>query len=252
MTSNHILGVKAVLPDGEVIEIGGESLESIGPDLIGLYVGSEGLFGIALEVTLRLLPKPEAYRTVLAAFHSLEAAGNAVAMVIADGLLPGALEIMDNLAIQAAESAVQAGYPLDAAGLLIVELDGESIVVEQDFKALMEVIEKSGAYEIRIAENAEQRAKIWKGRKSAFSAVGRLSIDYLVQDGVVPRSQLSHALSEINRLGEQNDIQIANVFHAGDGNLHPLILFDGRDDANLARAEEIAGEILHMCIKLGG
>jgi glycolate oxidase len=252
MTSNHILGIKAVLPDGEVIEIGGESLESIGPDLVGLYVGSEGLFGIALEVTLRLLPKPEAYRTVLAAFHSLEAAGNAVAMVIAAGLLPGALEIMDNLAIQAAESAVQAGYPMDAASLLIVELDGESIVVEQDFKALMEVVEESGAYEIRIAEDAEQRAKIWKGRKSAFSAVGRLSLDYLVQDGVVPRSQLSHALSEINRLGEQNDIQIANVFHAGDGNLHPLILFDGRDDANLARAEEIAGEILHMCIKLGG
>ena len=252
MTSNHILGLKAVLPDGEVIELGGESLESIGPDLVGLYVGSEGLFGIALEVTLRLLPKPEAYRTVLAAYHSLEAAGNAVSMVIAAGLLPGALEIMDNLAIQAAEAAVQAGYPLDAVGLLIVELDGESNVVEKEFSSLMEVMEESGAYEIQIAGDADQRAKIWKGRKSAFSAVGRLSLDYLVQDGVVPRSQLSHALSEIKRLGEQNDIQIANVFHAGDGNLHPLILFDGRDDANLARAEEIAGEILQMCIDLGG
>jgi len=252
MTSNHILGLKAVLPDGEVIELGSESLEGIGPDLVGLYVGSEGLFGIALEVTLRLLPKPEAYRTVLAAYHSLEAAGNAVAMVIAAGLLPGALEIMDNLAIQAAESAVHAGYPLDALGLLIVELDGESSIVEKEFSALMEVMEESGAYEIRIAEDADQRAKIWKGRKSAFSAVGRLSLDYLVQDGVVPRSQLSHALREIKRLGDQNDIQIANVFHAGDGNLHPLILFDGRDTANLEKAENIAGEILQMCIDLGG
>jgi glycolate oxidase len=252
MTSNHILGLKAVLPDGEVVEIGGESLEGIGPDLVGLYVGSEGLFGIALEVTLRLMPRPEAYRTVLAAYHSLEAAGNAVSMVIAAGLLPGALEIMDNLAIQAAEAAVQAGYPLDAVGLLIVELDGESNVVEKEFSSLMEVMEESGAYQIKIAEDADQRAKIWKGRKSAFSAIGRLSLDYLVQDGVVPRSQLSHALSEIKRLGDQYDIQIANVFHAGDGNLHPLILFDGRDTANLDRAEKLAGEILHMCIDLGG
>jgi glycolate oxidase len=215
-------------------------------------VGSEGLFGIALEVTLRLLPKPEAYRTVLVAYHSLEAAGKAVSMVIAAGLLPGAIEIMDNLAIQAAEAAVQAGYPLDAVGLLIVELDGESSIVEKEFNSLMEVIEESGAYEIRIAEDDEQRMRIWKGRKSAFSAVGRLSQDYLVQDGVVPRSQLSHALAEIEKLGNQYGIRIANVFHAGDGNLHPLILFDGRDSANQENAEKIAGEILKMCIDLGG
>jgi glycolate oxidase len=252
MTSNHILGIKAVLPDGDVVEIGGESLEGIGPDTVGLYVGSEGLFGIALEVTLRLLPKPEAYRTVLVAYHSLEAAGKAVSMVITAGLLPGAIEIMDNLAIQAAEAAVQAGYPLDAAGLLIVELDGESSIVEKEFNSLMEVIEESGAYEIRIAEDEEQRMRIWKGRKSAFSAVGRLSQDYLVQDGVVPRSQLSHALAEIEKLGNQYGIRIANVFHAGDGNLHPLILFDGRDSANQEKAEKIAGEILKMCIDLGG
>lgn len=252
MTSNHILGIKAVLPDGNVVKIGGESLEAIGPDTVGLYVGSEGLFGIALEVTLRLLPKPEAYRTVLVAYHSLEAAGNAVSMVIAAGLLPGAIEIMDNLAIQAAEAAVQAGYPLDAVGLLIVELDGESSIVEKEFNSLMEVIEESGAYEIRIAEDDEQRMRIWKGRKSVFSAVGRLSQDYLVQDGVVPRSQLSYALAEIEKLGNQYEIQIANVFHAGDGNLHPLILFDGRDSANHEKAEKIAGEILKMCIDLGG
>lgn len=252
MTSNHILGIKAVLPDGEVIEIGGDSLEGIGPDEVGLYVGSEGLFGIALEVTLRLLPKPEVFRTVLAAYHSLEEAGNAVSMVVAAGLLPGALEIMDNLAIQAAEAAVQAGYPMDAAGLLIVELDGEASIVEVEFDSLMEVIEESGAYEFRIAEDDDQRAQIWKGRKSAFSAVGRLSSDFLVQDGVVPRSHLSHALSEIKRLGKDYDIEVANVFHAGDGNLHPLILFDGRDAAALERAEKIAGDILNLCIDLGG
>ena len=252
MTSNHILGIKAVLPDGEVIEIGGESLESIGPDLVGMYVGSEGLFGIALEVTLRLLPKPESFRTVLAAYHSLEAAGEAVSMVIAAGLLPGALEIMDNLAIQAAETAVQAGYPTDAVGLLIVELDGESAIVESEFKVLMEVMEESGAYEIRIANDDEQRAKIWKGRKSAFSAVGRLSQDYIVQDGVVPRSQLSKALGEIEKLASEYEIRVANVFHAGDGNLHPLILFDGRDVSNLENAEKLAGKILQMCVELGG
>lgn len=252
MTSNHVLAIKAVLPDGEVIEVGNESLENTRPDLVGMYVGSEGLFGIALEVTLRLLPKPAAYRTVLAAYHSLEEAGEAVSMVIAAGLLPGAIEIMDNLAIQAAEKAVHAGYPQDAVALLIVELDGEACIVESDFEALMEVMEESGAYEIRIAENDEQRVNIWKGRKSAFSAVGQISQDYLVQDGVVPRSQLGRALGEIGRLAAEYDIRVANVFHAGDGNLHPLILFDGREAANLEKAEILAGKILQLCVDLGG
>lgn len=252
MTSNHILGIKAVLPDGEVVELGSDSLESVGPDLVGMYVGSEGLFGIALEVTLRLLPKPETYRTVLAAYESLEAAGEAVSMVIAAGLLPGAIEIMDTLAIQAAETAVQAGYPLDAEGLLIVELDGEALIVESDFTALMEVMEESGASEIRIATDDEQRAKIWKGRKSAFSAVGRISQDYLVQDGVVPRSQLSKALGEIGKLSSEYGVRVANVFHAGDGNLHPLILFDGREPEQLEKAELLAGQILRMCVEFGG
>jgi glycolate oxidase len=189
---------------------------------------------------------------VLAAYQSLEAAGNAVSMVIAAGLLPGAIEIMDNLAIEAAETAVQAGYPRDAAALLIVELDGEADIVDLEFASLMEVIEESGADEIRVAESNEERLQIWKGRKSAFSAVGRISADYLVQDGVVPRSKLSHALAEIERLGTQYNLRVANVFHAGDGNLHPLILFDGRDPANLENAELLAGEILQMCINLGG
>jgi len=252
MTSNHITRIKAVLPDGEVVELGNNSLESVDPDLVGLFVGSEGLFGIALEITLRLLPKPESFRTVLAAYHSLESAGRAVSMVVTSGLLPGAIEIMDNLAIQAAEAAVLAGYPLDAAGLLIVELDGESGVVEQEFKALMDVIEESGPYEIRVAKDESDRQRIWKGRKSAFSAVGRLSSDYIVQDGVVPRSKLGEALVEIQRLSIKYGLRVANVFHAGDGNLHPLILFDGRQEGALEQAERLAGEILRMCVDFGG
>ncbi|HEX6304916.1 MAG TPA: FAD-linked oxidase C-terminal domain-containing protein [Anaerolineales bacterium] len=252
MTSNHILGLKVVLPDGEVVQLGGESLESVGPDLVGFYVGSEGLFGVALEATLRLLPKPETFSTVLAAYDSLEAAGRAVGEVVATGLLPGAMEIMDNLAIQAAEAAVQANYPAEAEGLLIVELDGEAEAVQADFKVLLDVIERSGAYEVRVAQDADDRLRIWKGRKSAFSAVGRLSPDYLVSDGVVPRARLGEALREIQRLSREYDIPVANVFHAGDGNLHPLILFDGRQEGLLERAEELAGEIVRLCVRFGG
>jgi glycolate oxidase len=254
MTSNHILGLKVVLADGEVVEFGGESLEGVGvgPDLIGLFVGSEGLMGVALEITVRLLPKPELYRTVLAAYRDLETAGNAVAQVVASGLLPGAMEIMDRLAIKAALAAVDAGYPADAAGLLIVELEGEAEQVDTEFEEIMDVIKASGPYEIRVAQNAEERIKIWKGRKGAFSSVGRLSPDYIVQDGVVPRSKLGVALAEIDRLSAEHGIDVANVFHAGDGNLHPLILFNGREAGALERAEAMAGKILRLCIKLGG
>jgi glycolate oxidase len=246
--------LKVVLADGEVVEFGGESAEGVGvgPDLIGLFVGSEGLFGIALEITVRLMPKPELYRTILAAYNSLEMAGNAVAQVVASGLLPGAMEIMDRLAIKAAEAAVKAGYPQDAAALLIVELEGETTQVEAEFKALMKVIEASGSYEVRVAQNAEERLKIWKGRKGAFSAVGRLSPDYVVQDGVVPRGHLGKALAEIDRLSQEYGLDVANVFHAGDGNLHPLILYNGREPGALERAEELAGKILRMCVSLGG
>jgi glycolate oxidase len=252
MTSNHVLGLKVVLPDGEVVQFGGESLESVGPDLVGLYVGSEGLFGIALEIILRLLPKPEVYRTVLAAYDSLAGAGDAVGQVVASGLLPGAIEIMDRLAIEAAEASVNAGYPREAAALLIVELEGEATLVETEFVKLLQVIQASGAYEVRVAQNDEERLRIWKGRKSAFSAVGRLSPDYVVNDGVVPRSQLGRALSEIERLGKAYNLRVANVFHAGDGNLHPLILYNGREPGALQRAETLAGEIVRMCIQLGG
>ncbi|MEZ4676120.1 MAG: FAD-linked oxidase C-terminal domain-containing protein [Caldilineaceae bacterium] len=251
MTANHVLGIKAVLPDGEVVVLGGDSLEPVGPDLTGFFVGSEGLFGVALEITLRLLPKPETYRTVLASYGSLQAAGDAVARVVESGLLPGAMEIMDSLAIEAAEAAVNAGYP-DAKALLIVELEGERVQVDAEFAHLLQVIEASDATEVRIAQDDADRARIWKGRKGAFSAVGRLSPDYIVQDGVVPRSHLGQALARIEALSKQYNLRVANVFHAGDGNLHPLILYNGSEAGALERAERLAGEILEMCIAMGG
>ncbi len=252
MTSNHVLGLKVVLPDGEVCQLGGDSLENVGPDWHGLFVGSEGLFGVALEITLRLLPKPESYRTVLAAYRSMQAAGDAVAAVVASGLLPGAMEIMDRLAIQAAEAAVHANYPDGAAAVLIVELDGESQAVEAEFKHLMTVIGRTGAYDVRVPADEAERQRIWKGRKSAFSAVGRISPDYIVQDGVVPRSRLGEALAAIDVLSAKHNIRVANVFHAGDGNLHPLILFNGREPGALERAEALAAEIMAVCIRMGG
>jgi glycolate oxidase len=251
MTSNHVLGIRAVLPDGEVVELGGESLEGAGPDWLGLFVGSEGLFGIALEVTLRLMPLAEVSRTVLAAYPSLEAAGDAVTQIVASGLLPVAMEIMDALAIEAAEASVKPGYP-QVPALVIAELEGEREVVDADARVLDAVIAASGAIDVRITEDPEERALIWKGRKSAFSAVGWLAPDYIVQDGVVPRTRLGEALAEIGRLSAERDIRVANVFHAGDGNLHPLILFDGAQDGALERAEGLAGEILRMCVRLGG
>lgn len=253
MTSNHVLGMKVALADGAVTQFGSDSLEGvgIGPDLVGLFVGSEGLFGIALEITLRLMPLPESYRTVMAAYDDLGRAGDAVSMVVAAGLLPGAMEIMDRLAIKAAEAAVAAGYP-DAEALLIVELEGERLQVEAEFETLRRLIQASGAFEIYVADSEAERQRIWKGRKSAFSAVGRLSPDYIVQDGVVPRSRLGEALLKISALKEKHQLEVANVFHAGDGNLHPLILYDGREAGALEKAEALAGEILALCISLGG
>jgi len=251
MTSNHVLGLRLVLADGTVTALGGRSLEGVGPDLVGLFVGSEGLFGVAFEITLRLLPRPESWFTLLAAYDSLEAAGNAVASVIASGLLPAAMEIMDRLAIRAAEAAVHAGYP-PCAALLIVELEGEALEVAAEAEVLEAVIAASGPAETRIAGDADERERIWKGRKGAFSAVGRLSPDYVVQDGVVPRARLGEALAEVERLSRQAGLAVANVFHAGDGNLHPLILYDGRRAGELERAEALAAEILRLCVRLGG
>jgi glycolate oxidase len=252
MTANHVLGLKVVLPDGEVVELGGDSVEHVGPDLVGLFVGSEGLFGVALEITVRLVPRPARYETLLAGYESLHAAGNAVSRIVASGLLPGAMEIMDRLAIDAAEAAVDAGYPPGAAAILIVELEGDVDETAAGFGRLLELIRQSGATSTRVATDAADRGRIWQGRKCAFSAVGRLSPDFIVQDGVVPRTRLGEALAAIQELSAAHGLRVANVFHAGDGNLHPLILFDGREPDAIDRAEALAADILRLCIRLGG
>lgn len=252
MTSNHVLGAKVVLPDGEIVQLGGLSLEQTGPDLMGMFVGAEGQFGIAVEVTLRLTPVPESFHTVLAGYDSLQQAGDAVALIVKAGLLPAAMEIMDPQSMSAATQAVGVSYPANAEAVLIVELDGGREFVQRDQQRLARLLEESGSCEIQTAENAEQRATIWKGRKSVFSAVGLLSPDFLVQDCVVPRSLLGQALVNIQQLSREHDIPVANVFHAGDGNLHPLIMFDGSQEGQLERAEAVSADIIRMCISLGG
>src|SRR5688572_3522769 len=252
MTANHVLGIKAVLGTGEVVEWGGTSRETIGPDWCGLFTGNEGLFGIALEITLQLLPKAESYHTVLAGYRTLEEAGDAVSAVVASGLLPGAMEIMDALALEAAVAAVHAEYPPGCEAVLIVELEGSREVVAVERERLDQIIAASQPIAARPARDAEERLAIWKGRKSAFSAVGRLSPDFIVQDGVVPRRRLGEALRRIGEMAREANLRCANVFHAGDGNLHPLILFDGREAGALERAEALAGRILKMCVAMGG
>jgi glycolate oxidase len=252
MTSNHVLGLKAVLATGEVVEFGGPSREAIGPDWTGLFVGSEGLFGIALELTLQLLPRAECFHTVLAGYATLEQAGDAVAAIVASGLLPGAIEIMEKLALEAATAAVHADYPPGCEAVLIVELEGPREGVAADRVRLDAILAASRPVEVRPARDAAERLAIWKGRKSAFSAVGRLSPDFIVQDGVVPRRRLGEALRQINTWSREMGVRCANVFHAGDGNLHPLILYDGREPGALQRAEELAGRILRLCVEMGG
>jgi glycolate oxidase len=252
MTSNHILAMKVVLADGELIEVGCEGGLGTGPDLLGLMVGSEGLLGIAVEITVKLLPKPESFHTVLAGYATLQDAGAAVATIIASGLLPAAMEIMDRLSMQAATAAVGAEYPADVEAVLIAELDGSRDAVVAERGLLDQLLAASGATAIIVAADAAHRAKIWKGRKSVFSAVGRLSPDFIVQDGVVPRSKLGFALQRIEELSREANIRVANVFHAGDGNLHPLIMFDGRVPGELHRAEDLAAQIVQLCIDLGG
>jgi glycolate oxidase len=252
MTSNHVLGIEAVLATGEVVRCGSSSCETVGPDFTGLFCGNEGLFGIATEITLRLLPRPEVFHTVLAGYDSLQAAGDAVSAVIDAGLLPGAMEIMDALAIQAAEAAVACGYPPGAAAVLIVELEGPRQRIEFEKQQLDEILQRTGPFAQRVAVDEADRLFIWKGRKSAFSAVGRISPDFLVQDGVVPRNRLGEALVKIQAISAASGIRVANVFHAGDGNLHPLILFDGKQPGELERAEEVAGKILRVCVGMGG
>ena len=252
MTSNHVLGLKAVLGSGEVVRWGGSSREHVGPDWCGLFTGHEGLFGIALEVTLQLLPLPQTYYTVLAGYATLEQAGDAVSAIVASGLLPGAMEIMDALALEAAKAAVHADYPEGCEAVLIVELEGPGESVDAERPRLEDLLNSSGPIAIRTAANGAERLAIWKGRKSAFSAVGRLSPDFIVQDGVVPRQRLGEALRRVANLAREAGLRCANVFHAGDGNLHPLILYNGREPGALERAEALAGRILEMCIEMGG
>ena len=252
MTANHILGIKAILASGELVEWGGLSRENIGPDWCGLFTGNEGLFGIALEITLQLLPKAECFHTVLAGYKTLEQAGDAVSAVVAGGLLPGAIEIMDALALEAASAAVHAEYPPGCEAVLIVELEGPRESVAADRMRLDQIIAASGPVEARPARDAGERMAIWKGRKSAFSAVGRLSPDFIVQDGVVPRRRLGEALRRIAGMSREAGVRCANVFHAGDGNLHPLILYNGREAGAFDRAEKLAGRILRMCVEMGG
>ncbi len=250
-TVNHVTGLTVVLPDGELVRLGGRSLESPGPDLLGVFVGSEGTLGIATEITLRLLRRPEAVRTVLAAFDSIDAAGATVSGIVSAGILASAMEIMDRLTIEAAEAAVHPGYP-DANALLLVELDGPAPQVEEDLAAAEAICRDSGAWEIRTAADDHERALLWKGRKSAFAAMGRVSSDYYVQDGVVPRTKLPEVLRRIAELEGEYGLRVGNVFHAGDGNLHPLVLYDARVDGEPERARALAEAILEACIDVGG
>jgi glycolate oxidase len=252
VTTNHVLGLEVVLPDGEIVEFGGKTLDHPGYDLVGLLVGSEGLLGIVTKVVLKIIRKPDVIRTFLAAFDRIEHAGAAVSGITARGIIPAGMEIMDNLSIVAAEKTVQAGYPVDAGAILLVELDGPSAEVEAQTPIVMEVFKENNAKEIRVAKDSEERALFWKGRKSAFAAMGRISPDYYVQDGVIPRTKLAGVLGEIGKLSQKYGLRVANVFHAGDGNLHPLILYDSSKEGELEKAEELAGEILKVCIDVGG
>jgi glycolate oxidase len=252
-TTNHVTGLRIVAPDGEVFDLGGgKSLDAPGYDLMGVFVGSEGTLGIATSVTVRLLRAPETVVTMLAGFASTDAAGAAVSAIIAAGVIPAAIEMMDALAIEAAEAAVNCRYPAGAGAILIVELDGPDEEVEHLAPHVERMCREHGAAEIRVAVDADQRALIWKGRKSAFAAVGRISPDYIVQDGVIPRTALPAVLRAIATISSARDIRVANVFHAGDGNLHPLVLFDGAIKGAAERAEAASDAILELCVEYGG
>ncbi|MFG2100062.1 FAD-linked oxidase C-terminal domain-containing protein [Micromonospora echinaurantiaca] len=251
-TTNHVTGLQVVTPDGDLVRLGGRAPDPPGYDLLGAFVGSEGTLGIATEVTVRLVRLPESVRTLLAAFPSTDEAGAATSAVIAAGVVPAAIEMMDALAISAAEAAVRCGYPAGAGAVLIVELDGPAAEVDAQFAEVERLCRDNGAGEIRIAADDAERALIWKGRKSAFAAVGRISPDYIVQDGVIPRTALPEVLRRIAEIADARGVRVANVFHAGDGNLHPLVLFDDSVDGQAEQAEEVSGAILDLCVEHGG
>ncbi|HEY9524845.1 MAG TPA: FAD-linked oxidase C-terminal domain-containing protein [Thermopolyspora sp.] len=248
-TVNHIEACEIVTPDGEIVEL--NRLDA-GYDLLGAFIGSEGTLGIATKITVRLSRAPEAVTTLLAAFTDIESGGQAVSAIIGAGVVPAAIEMMDALAIEAAEAAVRCDYPAGAGSVLIVELDGPAAEVARQFAEVERICRDTGAFELRVADDPAERAAIWKGRKSAFAAVGRISSAYLVQDGVVPRTALPGVLAGIDRLSQEYGIRVANVFHAGDGNLHPLVLFDDDEEGAGERAETVSGRIIDLCIENGG
>jgi len=250
-TVNHVLGARLVLGDGSVVDLGGPVPDAPGYDLLGVLVGSEGMLGIVTEVVLRILRKPEATRTFFATFPSTDEAGHAVSAIIASGIVPAAIEMMDRLAIIAAKAATGVDWP-DVGAALLMDVDGPLAEVEHTSESATRLAAAAGALEIRRPRDEAERQLMWKGRKSAFAAVGRISPNYIVQDGVIPRSQIAPVLREIEGLAERAGLRVANVFHAGDGNLHPLVLYDARVPGEEKRAEELGGEILRICIRSGG
>lgn len=252
LTTNNVLGVELVLMDGEIIRLGGRQLDPAGLDLLGVIIGSEGLLGVVTEVTLRILPAPQTARALLIGFPTIDGAGKCVADVIAAGIIPAGMEMMDKPAIHAAEAFVQVGYPLDVEALLIVELDGPVAEVDALIPQVERIAHDNGAVSCRISMDEAERSAFWMGRKAAFPAVGRLSPDYYCMDGTIPRRRLSEVLQRMILLSEQYGLDVANVFHAGDGNLHPLILYDANKDGDLAKAEAFGNDILRLCVEVGG
>ena len=252
LTVHNIQQLKIITIDGELLTIGGSGLDSAGYDLLALMTGSEGMLAVIVEVTVKLLPKPERAQVLLAAFDDVVKAGEAVGNIIAAGIIPGGLEMMDRLAIKAAEEFVHAGYPLDAEAILLCELDGTNEEVSVHVLKVREVLKQSGATEVRTARDEAERQVFWQGRKAAFPAVGRLSPDYYCMDGTIPRKQLPQVLKAMAELSAEYELPVANVFHAGDGNLHPLILYDANIPGELERTEEFGGRILELCVEVGG
>ncbi len=252
VTTNHVTGLEVVLSDGTVCRLGGKRLESRGYDLVGAFVGSEGTLGVVTEATVKLTPRPEAALTALAAFTTVGAASEAVSAIIAAGIVPAAVEMMDHLAIQAIEAAVHAGYPLDAGAALLVDAEGLRDGLDDLLERMIAICREQGATEVRVARSQKERDLLWAGRKGAFGAMGRLAPEYYVQDGVIPRTKLPQVLARIEDVSRRYGLRVANVFHAGDGNLHPLILFDGAVAGELERVKDAGSEILHECLQAGG
>jgi glycolate oxidase subunit GlcD len=252
VTTNHVLGAEVVLHDGTVVWTGGKGPDQAGYDLLGLLVGSEGTLGIVTQMVLRILRAPEAVKTLLAVYETLEDASNTVSAIIAEGIVPATLEMMDNTIIKAVEASVQAGYPLDAAAVLIIELDGLSDGMDRQTEKILDICKRHNVRRVQVAQDEAERGRLWAGRKGAFGAVTRLRPSYMVCDGTVPRTRLPEVLKRVMELGERYGVLIGNVFHAGDGNLHPLILFDERDEEELRKVQQVSTEILKICADVGG